>query len=131
MTLEERIAKAMELRRQGYCCSQSVLMAFDDLTELDDDTAASISMGLGGGVGGMKEICGVVTAMALTQGMIERRRPQEKGLLYASVRELADRFREDNDGRILCRDLKYPGALRPCNELIADGIRLLHEKYTL
>lgn len=126
MTLEERMEKAMKYRREGYNCAQCVLLAVTDKTGLDDETSANVAMGLGGGVGGMKEICGVVTAMAVATGLAEKKPASEKAAVYADVRGLADKFSVQNDGRLLCRDLKRPGAVKTCNDLIAEGIRILH-----
>lgn len=129
MKLEERKDKASELRRRGYNCAQAVLMAVTDLTGLSDEMAAEVAAGLGGGVGGQGEICGAVSAMAIAVGLIEKKDPKQKGEVYATVRQLSDEFRKRNDGRIVCRELKAPGAPRPCNILIEDCIEILHNKY--
>lgn len=129
MTLEERKDKAMRLRRDGYNCSQAVLLAMSDITGLDDDIAAQVAVGFGGGVGGMKEVCGAVSAMAIASGLIEKAGASDKQHIYEEVQQFALRFKERSDGRILCRDLKAPGAARPCNMLIEDAIEILHSKY--
>lgn len=56
--LDERIARARELHKEGYNCSQCVVMAFDDMHNMPLDLSARIAAGLGGGVGGQRQICG-------------------------------------------------------------------------
>lgn len=131
MTLEERKEKVKKLRAEGYNCAQAVVMAFSDLTGLDDATAAATAAGLGGGVGGMKEICGVVTGMTIAYGLITRAPASEKAKVYAQVRELASRFKDLNSGRMLCRELKTPGVAKSCNALIEEGVEILHHHCTI
>lgn len=126
MTLQERIDKAMELRRQGYNCAQAVIMVFPDMTGLDAETAARITSALGSGVGGQKEMCGVANAMAMCVGMRHGAAPEDKVAAMKDAGELCQVFREGNDGRINCRDLKGQEGIRPCNALIAQAIEILH-----
>ena len=46
--LEERVEKACDLFRQGYNCSQSVFLAYNDLLGVESTLAATISGPLGG-----------------------------------------------------------------------------------
>ena len=64
-TLESRLERARELRKQGYTCSQCVVMVFDDVHNLSEEAAAAVSIGLGGGVGGQHQACGTITGMAV------------------------------------------------------------------
>lgn len=127
LSLDQRLSRASELRAKGYNCAQTVIMAFNDATGLDSDTAARICAGLGGGVGATGEICGVVNAMAIVQGMLHSSDPAKKAEAYAKVKNLSARFAAANCGHVRCRDLKGADCRRPCNDLIADGIRILHE----
>lgn len=127
MTLQERIDKAMELRRQGYNCAQAVIMVFPDLTGLEPELAARITSALGTGVGGQREMCGAANAMALCVGMRHGARPEDKTAAMKDAGSLCERFRTENEGRINCRDLKGQPGIRPCNDLIARAIGILHE----
>ena len=79
------IARANFMR--GLNCCQSVFLAFNDVTGLDEHTALKISAPLGGGVGRMREICGAVSAMMLVLGIVfydaEHPTAEEKSALYA------------------------------------------------
>ena len=70
MDIEARVRRAEELFREGYNCSQSVLLAFADLTGADEALLGKLSIGLGGGVGRLREVCGAVSGMAMVAGFI-------------------------------------------------------------
>ena len=126
MTIQERIDKAMELRRQGYNCAQAVILVFPDLTNLNDETAAKISSGLGTGTGGIGELCGAANGMALCAGMRHGAAPEDKVAAMKDVGALCRQFAEGNQGRIRCCELKGKEGIRPCNDLIAQAITILH-----
>ena len=90
MTTQERINKGLEFHRSGYNCAQSVLMSLADRLGIDAGLAATISTGLGGGVGGQGEICGVATAMAVAESIVSgndrRRRRRSTGVCAACAR---------------------------------------------
>lgn len=107
--IEERVAKAKRLfKEEGYNCCQAVVLAYNDIFELDDTTAATIASGFGGGMGRMREVCGSVSGMTILAGFISPADdPSVKSARtanYALVQELAGEFREIN-GSILCKEL--------------------------
>ncbi|MFI3315079.1 MAG: C-GCAxxG-C-C family protein, partial [Rikenellaceae bacterium] len=57
VNIEERATKAMELFTKGYNCSQSVVMAYSDFLDVDNDLLATISAPFGGGMGRLREVC--------------------------------------------------------------------------
>ena len=50
---EEKAARAETLFREGYNCAQSVVLAYAEEMGLEMKTAARLSSGFGGGVGGL------------------------------------------------------------------------------
>ena len=103
-----RAQKAMELHRTGYNCAQAVYLAFADLYPFDLDTAAHIAGPLGGGLGGQREVCGAVSAMALVLGMVygysDPADKAAKARLYGHVQACSAKYR-DITGSIVCREL--------------------------
>ena len=93
---------------EGYNCSQSILIAFSDFTELDSDFAAKLSSPFGGGMGRLREVCGAVSSMFIVLGLLEGySTPKDdaaKAELYKKVQDLAGSF-EDKNGTIICREL--------------------------
>ena len=94
--------------RRGYNCAQSVVLAFGDVTGLDEHTAAMLSSSFGGGMGRLREVCGAVsgalTVLGLVQGYADPDDPNAKKAHYHRVQEFARSFREKN-GSIICREL--------------------------
>ena len=56
--MEERIEKAVELFKEGYNCSQSVVAAFADMYGFTPEQALKVSASFGGGIGRMRQTCG-------------------------------------------------------------------------
>lgn len=137
---------AEKLFRDGYSCSQAVLLAFSDVTGLDDDTAAKLASSFGGGLGRMREVCGAVSGAAmvlgLTQGYSNPKDFEGKKEHYKLIQDFAARFKEKN-GSIICRELltgvktvengtpeKRTDSYykkRPCPLLVRDAAEILDE----
>lgn len=100
--------KARVLFKEGYNCSQSVFLAFEDCYDIDRKTALCLSSSFGGGMGRLREVCGAVSGMFLVAGiMYGYEDPGDmaaKTEHYARIQELAHRFEEEN-GSIVCRTL--------------------------
>lgn len=135
--------QARALFMQGYNCSQSVAAAFCEETGLDRDTMLKISVGLGGGMGRLREVCGAFSGVVLVLGMLYGDTdPASKTTVYPIVQQLAERFKAEN-GSIVCKELlglaKPEGSpvpaprtadyykKRPCAELVARAADLLAE----
>lgn len=132
--------------RQGYNCSQSVALAFADLTGADKSLLLKAASPFGGGMGRLREVCGAVSGMLLVAGVIFGYDTPDTGAakaeLYAGVQELAGKF-EEKHGSIVCRRLLGLGEgrdtpapsprtpdfykKRPCAQLIGDAAELLDE----
>ena len=157
--LEERVAKAKRLfKEEGYNCCQAVVLAYNDLFDMDDSLAASLSSGFGGGMGRLREVCGSVSGMVMLAGLISPAAdPSAKDgrtRNYSLVQEVAGEFKALN-GSIICKELlgltessKTSGngihgipespvpsdrtpeyyKKRPCEELVGISARIIGEK---
>ena len=100
--------KAEALFYEGYNCAQSVLLAFGDVTGLDQKTAAMLSSSFGGGLGRLREVCGAVSGASMVLGSLrgydDPKDAEAKKAHYHLIQEFADRFRQAN-GSIVCREL--------------------------
>lgn len=92
---------AKSLFLKGYNCSQSVALAFAEEMGLPEDMIAQLTIGFGGGVGRMREICGTVCGMTFVLSVLYK---GDKGSVYARVQEVSEEFRREN-GSIVCREL--------------------------
>lgn len=125
-SLNERKERARQLHKQGYNCSQCVVMAFDDINGLSEELAARIASGFGGGVGGQRQVCGAVSGMTILEGITYPGSPTEKLAIYSAVKSNSEAFKAIN-GSIVCGDLLKPGR-KPCIELIEDAITIIDSK---
>lgn len=155
INLEERVAKAKRLfKEEGYNCCQAVVMAYNDVFGIDDDTAAALSSGFGGGMGRMREVCGSVSGMVMLAGLIAPAADPsvkvDRTKNYALVQQMAEEFKALN-GSIVCKELlglvpMGSGAAackespepsdrtpeyyqkRPCEELVGISARIVGER---
>lgn len=119
MTTGQRIDRAREFYLRGYNCAQSVSAAFSDLTGLDENTVLRMASSFGGGVGHLKEVCGVISGMALITGLlygdIDPADKATKDAHYERVQASALKFK-DKFGSLICRDLLDRADKNPISE---------------
>ena len=102
-----RIETAVSRFAQGFNCSQAVLSAYAGQFGLDEETAAEIASGFGGGMGRMPDTCGAVTAAFMVLGLRYGQNSPDreaKETIYARIKDFAERFQARN-GSLACRDL--------------------------
>lgn len=102
LTMSKYSDRAVQLFMQGKNCSQAVFVAFATDLGLTEEMALSISIGLGGGVGRMREVCGAISGSAMVVGL---KYPElSKAEVYEKVRLIADEFKKTNPS-IVCKEL--------------------------
>lgn len=138
---------AKENFKKGYNCAQAVLLAFADMTDIDEESLLRLGLPFGGGMGRMRLTCGTVTGMIAALGLITGTAALDskaKNEQYAAVQELVRRFREKN-GSIICEELLSGKGVatdvspvaetrteryykkRPCADLCLDAAEILEE----
>lgn len=147
INIEERVERAVTLFKNGYNCSQSVVVAYADYFGLDEKTATRVTASFGGGMGRLREVCGAVSGSFMLAGMkyasTDPTDKEAKTKNYTVVQELAEKFRQHN-GSIICRELlgltqkkdnpvpsdRTPEYYkrRPCAEYVAIAARVIGEK---
>lgn len=142
-----RAERAKELFTQGYACSQAVVLAFADLTGLDEVTLKRMALPFGGGLGRLRLTCGAISGMALVIGLVltkDEDSAENKMRTYAIVQELCQKFKDKN-GSLVCGELLKGASVqttvggvaearteayykkRPCGELVYDCAEILDE----
>lgn len=131
--METRMERAERLHKLGYNCAQSVVCAYCDAFDLDEETAFKMAEGFGSGMG-LFEVCGALTGafmLAGVKGSKGTAHPGEtKGRTYQATRALGKAFQEKN-GSYLCHELKgmTDGVVRrTCPGCIEDACRLIEEQ---
>lgn len=132
--------KAKELFMSGCNCSQAVAAAFSEETGLDEELIKRLTMGFGGGISRLREVCGAVSGMTFVISAIYN---EDRASVYARVQQVAAKFREQH-GSVVCRELlglHTKGAdspvpekrtaqyykKRPCPEIVASAADILEE----
>ena len=62
-------ARAKENFQSGYSCAQAVFLACTEDMGLDTETRARLASSFGGGMGGMRQVCGAVSGMLMALGL--------------------------------------------------------------
>ncbi|NLU38157.1 MAG: C_GCAxxG_C_C family protein [Bacteroidales bacterium] len=147
--IKERTKRAVELFKQGYNCSQSVVMAYADLYDIDINTVAKLATSFGGGMGRLREVCGAVSGMFIVLGLeypfIDTKNKASKNENYKKVQETAAEFKTAM-GSIICADLlsqkreaqhyesadrtKEYYATRPCTQCVAKAAEITAKNIT-
>lgn len=150
--IESRVAKAQDLFKQGFNCSQSVFAACADLYGINDlSLALRLGASFGGGIGRMRLTCGAACGMFLLAGLENGSATpgdaEGKKHNYELVQRLAADFKSEY-GSITCSDLlglnNHPQSTihnpqisatpsprteeyykkRPCVEMVGNAVRI-------
>jgi len=120
----EPLEQAQMLFKEGYSCSQSILMAFAPLFDLDRETAARLAASFGGGVARRGETCGAVNGafmvLGLKFGHTSALDLDSKEKTYRAVQEFISQFQTRN-GSITCNQLLDLDVSTP------DGLQTAHD----
>ena len=118
MTIEERAARAVELKA-GCNCAQAVVLSYADKLPLEEETLKKLAAGYGGGMGCMEGTCGALVGAVMVAGMLTDGQGTGR---YA--REILLGFRE-RCGATICKDLKgveTGKVLCPCTECVRNAV---------
>ena len=118
MTIEERAARAVELKA-GCNCAQAVVLSYADKLPLEEETLKKLTAGYGGGMGCMEGTCGALVGAVMVAGMLTDGQGTGR---YA--REILLGFRE-RCGATICKDLKgveTGKVLCPCTECVRNAV---------
>jgi C_GCAxxG_C_C family probable redox protein len=125
MTSEQLAAvdRAEALFREGFSCSQAMLMAFGPGLGLDEPHAALVSSAFGGGMARQGWTCGALTGAMMTLGLragyTTAQDTATKDALYAKVQALVEAF-EAQHGATACRQLVGVNMLDPVDRQAAS-----------
>ena len=138
--------KAMDLYKEGFNCSQSVFLAFEDMYKMAPMTELKLSSSFGGGMGRLREVCGAVSGMFMVAGVLygydDPKDYEAKKVHYERIQQLAKEF-ELRNGSIVCRQLLGLGEgkdtpapekrtqeyykKRPCAELVGIAAAIMEQ----
>ncbi len=127
----------------GYNCCQAVLLAFCEELHMTQAEAARLGSSFGGGVGGLRQMCGAFTALCMIEGVSggydDPADKAGKAAQYQRIQAYARAFTAEN-GSILCAKLlngcphaaplpaeRTPAYYkeRPCARYVGSAARLI------
>lgn len=137
---------AESLFLKGYGCAQSTAAAFAADLGLEEGFVLRAMAGFGAGMGGLRETCGAVSAMAFIAGLhAGKYDPSDlvaKTALYDLTKRMVNAFKEKH-GTICCRELLERAgcvaaadpaertanyyATRPCARIVASAAAIIEE----
>ena len=92
--LMSKVEEALGCFKEGFSCSQSVFAPYAKALGMDYETALKLSQAFGGGMGGMKRECGVVTGAYLVISLVHGRTRAEDAEARLKTFELVKTFFE-------------------------------------
>jgi len=142
--IEDRTTRAVDFFKEGYNCSQSVVMAYADYFPFEIETLKRLSAPFGAGMGRLREVCGAATGMFMVLGMVKPASDpldiNAKTANYETVQKTASAFKQKL-GSFICADLlemtREPQSVipndrnatyyaeRPCALCVAVGAEIL------
>lgn len=144
--MKDHVKAAGDLFLSGCNCAQAVVLAFSDVTGLDEKTSLAVSSSFGGGMGRLREVCGAVSGAFMVAGILWGGYPvsdaDAKAEHYRLIQRLAARFKQEN-GSIICRELLgLPGPSvpvpeerttdyyrrRPCEQYVRIAAQIIDEE---
>ena len=123
MTIEERAARAVELKASCNC-AQAVVLSYVDKLPLEEETLKKLAAGYGGGMGCMEGTCGALVGAIMVSSLLS-----ETGAAMAASRAIMPRFKE-LCGATICRDLKgidTGKVLCSCENCVRNAVRAAGE----
>lgn len=127
--MDDKLKAAGHNYGKGYTCSQAVFCAYADEMNIDPCTARRIMEGFGGGMGGLQEVCGALSAAFAVisfyscNGETDMKKRQET---YKRIKKAAELFRNEYGG-ITCYDVLHgekPKAFQ-CGMKIKDAVMIV------
>lgn len=109
MNQQEASERALNYFHRGYNCAQSVFTAFADDLGLGEELGLRLSSGFGAGVGRMRGMCGAFSGLTMVAGYCKGNLtgvPEDKEVIFAQVRALAEDFKQEF-GTLTCRELLH------------------------
>lgn len=142
--------RAIALFMSGYNCAQSTAAAFAEDFGISRAEVLKMTAGFGGGVGGLREICGAVSGMAyaagLAKGNYDPNDKEAKTAFYALIQDAHGEFTAQF-GTGICRELLEKSdcsfgaapsertaayyAERPCARFVGEAAAIIAKKLKL
>lgn len=111
---------------KGYNCAESLVMALKQQLK-KDDLPINIATPFGAGLGGRRDLCGILTAGTMIIGLVYGRKDpantEQKTKAYKAAGAYYRWFKQ-NFGAVMCRDIvpgKFTGHTKVCEDILGQA----------
>jgi C_GCAxxG_C_C family probable redox protein len=122
---KEIVEKAVSRFKEGYLCSESVLMTFAEAHRIECEQIPKIATGFGAGIGRAGSLCGALTGAIMAIGLKYGRRTLNEKETYEKCLEKSLKFYrkfQEEFGSVFCLDMTQ------CDLTTAEGKRKFKEQ---
>ena len=119
-----RAEKAAEYKKKVNCC-QAVLLAYQDVLELDEQTLLSLGSGFGTGMGCMEATCGALCGASIAAGLLNHTGRPSTAYTRAVLHDFVTAC-----GASVCADIKGVGTGRvlcSCEDCVRNAVKALEK----
>ncbi len=145
--MEKKKEMAIEAFYNGKNCAQSVLTAYVDEFQVDEQLALSMALGFGGGMGKMQKACGAVTGAYMVIGIrnskvmadLDERKEKTPEMIQAFRKQFCQRHQTDQCVHLLGCDIRTEAGRqifkenklkdRVCSKCIESSIVILDQLF--
>ena len=122
--------------KHGYGCAQSILLAFDDMTPLEQASAINIAAPFNGGMGEARSVCGALSGALMLIGLIEGEKHTNQTEKQRAIRYKSNQFIQSiktTEGILNCPDilkqskLKKENIQKRCNSMVKRSVEILED----
>lgn len=117
---------ALNYFNSGYNCCQSVVLAFKDELNIDEDVLKKLSISFGGGLGRQRLTCGAVSGMCMVLGGLLSD-GKDKLANYSIVQKACAMFKEET-GSIICSELLDAQSAKDTNPKPEERTKAYYKK---
>ena len=124
----KRIEAAIEYKNNGYNCCHALLLAYEDLLDIDRETLTHLGAGFGSGMGCMEATCGALCGAQMVAGLL-----QNQSKISHIAKEVYKNF-DKKCGATICKELKGVETgklLCSCNDCVRNAVIALSETLKL
>ena len=145
--MEKKITTAIDAFYNGNNCAQSVIKAYVDELDVNEQQALDMALGFGGGMGKMQKACGAVTGAYMVIGLynskaiddFDKRKTLTPEMIQTFRKEFCQRHQTDQCVHLLECDIRTDAGRqfftehklkdRVCSKCIESSIIILEELF--
>ncbi|MBK3518545.1 C-GCAxxG-C-C family protein [Carboxylicivirga marina] len=145
--MEKKITTAIDAFYNGNNCAQSVIKAYVEDLQFNEDQALDMALGFGGGMGKMQKACGAVTGAYMVIGLhnskeiqdVDERKTKTPEMIQLFRKQFCQRHQTDQCVHLLGCDIRTEAGQqlfkennlkeKVCSKCIESSIAILEDMF--